>query len=97
MKLINTNLLYNPGTDEVLCWDRRNGISPREYRYSFFACCCPDWKERTATERALQMYIDAWHAVIRDRVDADALHRQMLKIDEYRQTLADDMPSERKG
>jgi hypothetical protein len=48
-------------------------------------------KPPTETHRALQMFLDFHAMVVRDGVDPKVLHSEMLKIDEYRRYIANDI------
>ncbi|MGU3656192.1 hypothetical protein [Methylobacterium fujisawaense] len=44
------------------------------------------------TSQAMMMFITFNTMVVRDRVDVDAVHREFLKIDEYRTRISRDTP-----
>jgi hypothetical protein len=51
-----------------------------------------DWNKMTPEKRLLQLYIDAWHAVVRDGVPPEQMHKAISVIPEYRDSLAEDVP-----
>lgn len=72
-------LAWNPGTDQV-----EVGPWPDKTQWS-------DRYECTAiAETQLGLLCEAVTMVMVDRVDAQAAHRELLKLDEYRASLAPD-------
>jgi hypothetical protein len=51
----------------------------------------PD-RDLTDVERVLQMFLDFHAMVVRDGIDPQVLHAEMLKVEEYRQQIARDIP-----
>lgn len=48
--------------------------------------------DTNATAQELMMFIHFNTLVVRDRVDFESVHREFLKIDEYRQRISPDTP-----
>ena len=49
--------------------------------------------QKASHERAkLLIFIEAIHMIVRDKVDYQAVHSELLKIDEYADGLAGDVP-----
>jgi len=49
------------------------------------------WEGMAPARRLLQLYIEAWHIVIRDGVDPAAVHAALNVIPEYRDTLTEEI------
>ncbi len=91
MKLIESMLVYNPGTSEVrvVQWPdyTRAGWG---YRYSFLACD-RGFHDVSPATRTLLLFINVFQAIVRDGGDPIALHNALLEVDEYRRHIALDM------
>ncbi|HEU0198549.1 MAG TPA: hypothetical protein VFQ88_15225 [Nevskiaceae bacterium] len=88
----NTMLCWGPAPDHVALvdWpDYRRVSDP----YTSTALAC-DSGINTANfgVRKLAVFLTAWQAVVRDRMDPMAMHRVLLGLDEYRDGCAADMP-----
>lgn len=78
------------GAVEVGPWPDRTGWS-RPYRMKVGACFS-DYREGTPLEKIVQMFMDFHTCVVRDRICAQAAHREFLKIDEYQRRISPDTP-----
>jgi hypothetical protein len=50
--------------------------------------CRGDWRESTAKERLLMLYIEAWHIIARDGISPHDMHAALMVIPEYRESLS---------
>jgi len=55
-------------------------------------CCEPERAQLRTSDKVAIMFIDFHTLTVRDRMDPQALHREFMKIDEYRRYIAPDMP-----
>jgi hypothetical protein len=63
------------------------------HRYAYVTGCCEsNHHNRPLLEKVALMFIDFHTLVVRDGIDPQAAHREFLKIDEYRQRIAQDTP-----
>lgn len=83
MKLKNINIVWNVGGPSAVIGHPVAGNDAVFDRC--IGACCSGWNRE-------QFLIDVLHIIIRDKVDAMQLHRELLKIDEYRDMCASDMP-----
>lgn len=94
MKLIEAMLCWNPGKAEVMVvshTDPREIITADKLQNSSLACYGV-WESLTAARRRELMLMEALQLIVRDKCDAEAVHRALLRIDEYVEFCADDMP-----
>jgi len=49
-------------------------------------------RKPSENERVLQMLLDFHAMVVRDGIDPQTLHGEMLKVEEYRQHIVEDIP-----
>jgi len=84
--------------DAMLEWQKKGKVrvlkhpakvAKEEYNFCVGACFS-DWDKMTKQKRLLQLYLDAWTAIIRDGVSPQVMHKALLSIPEYRQSLAID-------
>lgn len=88
---LNTMLLWDRhGKATLGPWPENGNRAP--YRYSALAC---DLKihRMSRDQRVAQVFIEAMHLIVRDGVDPLQLHHALLGLEEYRNAMADDMPS----
>lgn len=92
MTAANSILEWNPGSDQVrvryMGPDFRDGT---QFRMSGLAAYGHVQKVDFQQRKAL-VFIEAMHLIIRDKVDPMAVHRELLKLAEYRDGCSDDMP-----
>lgn len=91
VKVDKAMLMWNPGTDEAAAIEHPAGWRAGSFKMSVGACMT-SWKGLSKQEQALQLVLEAWQAVIRDRVDPEALHEALLEVKEYHHILAEDVP-----
>ena len=78
-----------PGAVKVGKWPDKTGWSDD---YDSTAGCC--WVETASYDlqgKVMMMFIDFHTLVVRDRIDPKKLHKEFLKIDEYRYRIPFDM------
>ena len=85
-------LCWNPGTSEVAVveWPDYARKSDK-YEMSTLACN-KSMLKMTAEKYKTMVFIEAIHAIVRDRCDPIAVHNALLHVAEYRSGLANDMP-----
>ena len=87
----NSMLCWDPGTANVklVPWPDKARASDA-YRMTALACNSymhdMDFEQRKAIA-----FIEAMHLIVRDKVEATAVHNAMLGLAEYRDGCADDM------
>ena len=81
-----------PETDQaaLVPWPDTRRLSDR-YEYSALACNA-NFHRMSFQGRKTQILCEAIHAIVRDRVPADVVHRVLLPLAEYRDAMASDMP-----
>lgn len=99
MRMMEVMVACNYGADiEVGPWPDKTGWSDR-YQLTFGACNL-DRHKRPAAQQVLLLFIDFQQAVVDYCVPVADVHREFLKIDEYRWHIApdsegaEDMPAE---
>ncbi|MCO6407343.1 hypothetical protein [Hoeflea alexandrii] len=91
MKIANTMIAWNSGGDiECGPWPDKTRWS-REFRFTAGACDS-DFKNRPEAEITAMVFILFNTVVVRDGISVEAAHRAFLKIDEYRDAIAPDLP-----
>lgn len=85
-------LCWNPGTDQVAVvdWPDEQGKS-RPYLMTGLACYVFS-RPPTHEQWRQKVFMEAVHLIVRDKCDPMAVHRALLRINEYRSGLSDDMP-----
>lgn len=85
-------LCWNPGTDQValIHWPDRERLSD-QFDFSCLACNS-DVQEMSFEQAQAQVFMEAMHLIVRDRVDPDAVHRALSGLKEYCNGCSDDMP-----
>ena len=95
MNATNGMLCWTPGTDrvKVVPWPDTGGLSDG---YSMTALACWSYMRRGLSfeKRKAIVFCEAVHLMVRDNVPPAAVHEALLALDEYRDGLADDMPTE---
>ena len=57
--------------------------------------CISHWREFDDAGRLMRLMIEAWHAVVFDKVPAEMVHKALLVIPEYRAIISGDcLPDE---
>ena len=85
---------WNPGTDQVqlVKWPDRAGIQD-VYALSMSWGACNSYLHKLSFEvLKCEVFIQAMHMVVRDKVNPEAVHKALLGLEEYRDGCADDMP-----
>lgn len=87
--------------DAMLCWSQFGGVevvqwpdvtgASNAYENTDLAAWT-DYRKSSPKDRLLWIYIAAMTAMARDGVHPWAMHFALLQIEEYRETVADDMP-----
>lgn len=91
MKLKEVMFAWNPGGEiKVGEWPDRTGWT-RPYLMTSGACYV-DVQKFNGQRAALFVFVEAMHIIVRDNVDPKSVHREFMKIDEYRDGCAIDMP-----
>ena len=92
MNAKETMICWNPGTDQIEVGPvpDRTGWS-RKYARSVGACFTSYKTMNTAQLKAITL-TEAIIAIVRDNVCPQAVHREFVKIAEYRDCFPDDMP-----
>ncbi len=72
---------------KVGAWPDKTGWSKD---YVFSDGCCFFRRGRQHAEKVARMFIDFHTVVVRDGVAPEAAHREFLKIDAYRESIAPD-------
>jgi hypothetical protein len=92
MKLVEAMYGWNRNSDEIDVgpWPDTTGWSDR---YSLTGgACYTNIRQMAPDQLAAQIFIDFHMIVLRDGVDVQAAHRAFLKIDEFRGSIAPDIP-----
>ena len=92
VELEHAMLCWNPDTNEakiVRHPDYRGDSAP--YQMSSCACEIGRWPDWSREERLLFLYIEAWQAVVRDGISADVMHKALIAIPEFCDTLGGDV------
>ncbi len=91
MEITEAMIAWNPSTDEIEVgpWPDRRGWS-RGYRNTSGACYMFIHKLPPDLQLT-QMFVNFNTIVVRDEVVVKAVHREFLKIAEYRQHISPDM------
>ena len=78
-----------PGKVMIVSWPDRDHDADKLVN----SCLAPFsyWSTMSAAERLLQLYIEAFHIVLRDGVSPKAMHAALLVVPEYRESLSDDL------
>jgi hypothetical protein len=92
MKAINAMFLWNPGTDQVRVVEYGKERDRGEHRMSAGACYST-WRNLNHEQFKMMLFIEAFHLIVRDRVDPDAVFREFYKINEFRDGLSEDFPA----
>ncbi len=92
MRQLEAMYAWCPGTDrvEVGPWPDRTGWSDA-YRMTGGACYTA-YHKMPEDRRLMMLFVDFNTCVVRDKVRAEAVHREFLKIDEYRSRISPDTP-----
>jgi len=90
-------------TESMVLWENGGGVKvvPRPYddmvKYpedsvfsNSWGGCNAEVHEMTPEQRKTAVFIEATHLILRDKVPADAVHREFLKLEEYRDGLNPD-------
>ena len=90
-------ICWNPGTDQVAIVPHpdRQGLSDKYLMTGLGAY--KHVKEATFEDRKTIAFIEAVHLIIRDGCEPHAVHQAMMKLEEYRDGCADDMPGIKRG
>ena len=83
---------WTPETDQaaLVPWPDTRNLSGK---YTFTALACyANFRRMTFEGRKTQILCEAIHAIVRDRVPADVVHRVLLPLAEYQEAMASDMP-----
>jgi hypothetical protein len=86
----NTVLLWNPKTKKVRLVDLHDYKKPSGWRSCL--ACNPEVRAANFEERKTQVFIEAMHLIIRDKIPANCVHNTLLELDEYSEGCALDMP-----
>lgn len=89
VKIEKAMLLYNCGGEAVVI-DHPGRGRRRDLKRSVGACFS-EWSKMSKAQRLQQLYFCAWSAVVRDGVDPQVMHKALLVIPEYRQSIAIDV------
>jgi hypothetical protein len=92
MKAKETMICWNPNSNQIKAgpWPDTTGWS-RGYAFSGGACLAEVHK-MTEGQISMMLFVEAIHTIVRDKVDPLAVHAAYLKLDEYRNLCACDMP-----
>jgi len=92
MKAKESIIAWNQNSDQVEVgpWPDRTGWS-KSYAMTGGAGCA-NVQDMSHDQLKAYLFIEAMHMIIRDKVDPFAVHRALLKLDVYRDGLAEDMP-----
>ena len=98
MRYREAMIAWTPGTEEVRVgpllrpgdanWTRH----PINYLRTGGAAFLEPQEQTDAAVREMMLFIEFHTIVVRDRVPIDAVHREFLKIDEYRRRISPDIP-----
>jgi hypothetical protein len=80
-------IVYNRAEHVAAC---QAGHNPHHGWLMSGGACCFDRQEKTYWEQVALMMVDFHTMVVRDGLDPQVVHREFLKIDEYRQFIAPD-------
>jgi len=84
-------ICWNPGVEvKVGKWPDKTGWSDK-YQMSSGACLS-DVQNMDRTQAKAFCFIEAMHIIVRDKCDPQEVHREFLKINEYQDGCAADMP-----
>lgn len=75
-------IIIIPETNDRRDWFRHFGVTDST------GACWVRWREMTAKERLLKLYIEAWHIIARDGVSPEDVHAALMVIPEYRDSLS---------
>jgi len=75
-------IIIIPKTNDGRDWFRHFGVTDST------GACWVQWREMTAKERLLKLYIEAWHIIARDGVSPEDVHAAFMVIPEYRDSLS---------
>lgn len=77
-----TMFCWKPGTADVKLIRWPDSIGKSRGYYTSLACFC-DVQEMSFALRKAQIFIDAMHAIVRDKCDPLAVHNALLGLKEY--------------
>ena len=86
--------IWRPNSDQVKVgpWPDNTGWAKHTVEYPMSSgACYSDWHDMSHEQLKTMLFIEAIHLIVRDRVDADSVHREFCKIDEYRDGLSGDL------
>ncbi len=85
-------LCWNPGTDQVVVvpWPDTAGRSSGHL--STGLSCYEAFRKAGPTAMRAGIFVEAMHLIVRDRCEPLAVHRALLRIPEYVDCCASDMP-----
>jgi hypothetical protein len=93
MRINATNHMLCWNTDsadvKLVPWPDTKGIS-RAYDMSGLACY-KDIRGMTFEQRKIAIFVEAMCLIIRDHVNPSALHKELYKLEEYKDALPDDL------
>lgn len=88
----DVQLCWNPGTDQV-CLIPHPDPDGRSQAYVCNGLgCWADMHRATFEQRKTWVFIEAYHLIVADGCDAQAVHRALWSVEEYRAGLAQDFP-----
>ena len=90
MKAKNIMICWKEDTGEVKVINHpaKNGEAQG---WRAVGACNRYWSQYSKTDIRMMIFVEAWHAVVRDGIDPKIMHQELLKIDEYRDGLAGDV------
>ena len=86
-------LLWNPGGEVVVL--EYNSPENRPYFQKFMMNGLASYvalRKMNFEQRKLMVFIEAMHLIVRDKCDPIKVHNALLRVDEYIDGCADDMP-----
>ena len=88
------SLAYMPNSNLAVLFTPDNGLDKfqRQHGFSFTVGSCESRYPKNAKDVGLFWMVHFHHAVVRDGVNAQALHKVLLEIPEYRDLCAIDVP-----
>ena len=83
-----------------MAWDKGGPVEVGPYpdnnawsdRYDMSAGCCHTDRGTSVEAKAMMLFIDFHRLVVSWGLDPQAVHREFLKIDEYRRRISPDIP-----
>jgi len=89
----NSMLCWRPGTSDVclVAWPDESSLAKG---YMTTLACNSEFHKMSFEQRKAQVFIESMHLIIRDKVDPMAVHKTLLRLEEYRDGCADDMIGE---